>query len=155
MSSRICSSQTRTARGVKPRLTIRPRSSLWRGGSMSIIDLRASISSGSRSCSDVPPISEEKVSPVAVDGADVVVARDAQNPGPSGSSLQVHGVLAAQEREHLVRDAVDEGVVIGEVDVLERRRRRCSWSPRLEVVEVLVELPIGHLSRGGARARSA
>jgi hypothetical protein len=51
----------RTARGVKPLETI-ARSWLWRGGSMSIIDLRASISSGLRSCSDVPPSSDENVS---------------------------------------------------------------------------------------------
>ena len=57
---RTWSSHTCTARGVKRRLTI-ARSSSWRGGSMSIIDLRASTCSGSRSSSDVPPSSEENV----------------------------------------------------------------------------------------------
>jgi hypothetical protein len=58
---RIWSIQTPTARGVK-RLLISPRSWSWRGGSMSIIDLRASIWSGRRSSSEVPPISDENVS---------------------------------------------------------------------------------------------
>ena len=58
VTARTCSSQTPMARGVKRRLTI-PRSSSWRGGSMSIIDLRASTCSGSRSSSEVPPISDE------------------------------------------------------------------------------------------------
>jgi hypothetical protein len=56
---RTLSSHTPTARGVKRR-AISPRSSSWRGGSMSIIDLRASIWSSSRSSSEVPPISDEK-----------------------------------------------------------------------------------------------
>ena len=44
--------------GVNPLLTM-ARSRVWAGGSMSSIDLRASICSGVRSCSDVPPSSEE------------------------------------------------------------------------------------------------
>ena len=55
---RTDSSHTWTARGVNRR-AISPRSSSWRGGSMSIIDLRASSCSASRSSSDVPPISDE------------------------------------------------------------------------------------------------
>jgi hypothetical protein len=36
-----------------------PRNSSWRGGSMSIIDLRGSMYCGGMSSSDVPPISDE------------------------------------------------------------------------------------------------
>ena len=61
MTVRTPSSHTFTALGVK-RLETILRSSSWRGGSMSIIDLRASIWSGSRSSSDVPPTSLENVS---------------------------------------------------------------------------------------------
>ena len=57
--------------------------------------------------------------PVAVHGVDVVVARDAPEPRPVGLVLEEHRVLAAQQREHLVRDALHEVVVVGEVDVLE------------------------------------
>ena len=60
-SPRIRSSYVLTTRGVKPLLTS-PRIRVCGGGSVSIIDLRASSSSGVRSWSDVPPSSDENVS---------------------------------------------------------------------------------------------
>ena len=54
------SSYVFTTRGVKPLLTS-ARSRVCGGGSVSIIDRRASSSSGVRSCSDVPPSSDENV----------------------------------------------------------------------------------------------
>ena len=61
-SQTVCtaSSQTITAREVKRR-AISFLSSVWRGGSVSIMDLRASIWSWSRSSRLVPPTSEEYV----------------------------------------------------------------------------------------------
>ena len=71
MTVRTASSHTCTARGVKRR-AISPRSSSWRGGSMSIIDLRASIWSGvevlQRRAADLGRVDLD----VAVDLADVV-----------------------------------------------------------------------------------
>ena len=134
-SSRMRSVKTRTARGVKSRLTI-ARSALCGGGSMSIIDLRASSSSGSRSWSEVPPSSEEKVRQslaTAVMSAWRVIA---QKPRPVGLLLPVDRVLAAQDREHLVRDALGEARVVGEVDLerdlfdRDRHQRWCRYSAR-------------------------
>ena len=90
---------------------------------MSSIDLRASSSSGPRSSSEVPPRSEEKVRQslaTAVMSACLVIA---QKPRPSPLVLPVHRVLAAQDREHLVRDAIGEAGVIGEIDVREPHLR--------------------------------
>ena len=61
VTRRTWSSHTCTARGVKRR-AISPRSSSWRGGSMSSIDLRFSMNRGSMSSSEVPPISDENTS---------------------------------------------------------------------------------------------
>ena len=75
-----------------------------------------------------------------VDGADVGVAGDRPEARPVGLVLPVDRVLAAQRRERLVRDALGERGVVGEVDELESS---ASW--RLEVVQVLVELPVRDL----------
>ena len=66
----------------------------------------------------MPPISDENTSGVAVDGADVLVAGDRPEAGAVGLGVPVHGVLAAQRGEGVVRDGVDERVVVGEVDVV-------------------------------------
>ena len=60
VSSRSRPSYAATARGVKPRFTS-ARRRVCRGGSVSSIDLRASIASGSRSSSAVAPVSDEYV----------------------------------------------------------------------------------------------
>ena len=60
MRSRSSCSYAATARGVKPLFTIARRLECL-GGSVSSIDLRASIWSGSRSSSAVAPVSDEKV----------------------------------------------------------------------------------------------
>ena len=134
---RTASSHTCTARGVKRR-AISPRSSSWRGGSMSIIDLRASIWSGSRSSSEVPPSSERVELDVAVDLADVVVAGDrpeARGRRARGSSGR--GPRARRVANHSCGTRVDERVVVGEVDLA-----AVVVMAFLEVVEVLVDLPV-------------
>ena len=45
--------------------------------------------------------------------------------GAVGLGVPVHGVLAPQLGERLVRDGVDERVVVGEVDVVQRRGGVC------------------------------
>ena len=55
---------------------------------------------------------------VAVDEADVLVAGDRPEARAVRLGVPVHGVLAAELGERLVRDAVDERVVVGEVDEL-------------------------------------
>ena len=53
--------------------------------------------------------------------------------------LPVHRVLAPQDREHLVRDALGEAGVIGEVDVRELHLGELAS----EVAHVLGEVPVG------------
>ena len=84
------SSHTVTACGVNRRLTI-ARSSSWRGGSMSIIDLRASTFSGASSSSVIPPTSDEKVSESRWTVRMSSYRVTAQNPGPLRSGLKWTG----------------------------------------------------------------
>ena len=116
----IRSSYVLTTRGVKPLLTI-ARSRVCGGGSVSIIDFRASISSGVRSWSDVPPSSEENVSQSFETCDDVVVARERPEAAALPLRLPVQRRLAAQQREPVVRHASLPDVEVGEVD---RRRAR-------------------------------
>ncbi len=58
---------------------------------MSIIDLRASMCSGSRSSSEVPPISEEKSSGERCTVRMSSYRVTAQKPRPSGSGFQWTG----------------------------------------------------------------
>jgi hypothetical protein len=60
---------------------------------------------------------------VAVDLADVVVPRDRIEAGPVRLGVEVDGVLMTQRAKPLVGNAVDERVVIGEVDLLQRAHR--------------------------------
>jgi hypothetical protein len=57
---------------------------------------------------------------VAVHGADVPVARDGVEAGTVRLRVEVHGGLVAQGAEPLVGHPLDEGVVAGEVYLLQR-----------------------------------
>jgi hypothetical protein len=95
---RTASSHTCTARGVKRR-AISPRSSSWRGGSMSIMDLRASIWSGSRSSARCRRSRAVELR-VAVHLADVVVAGDGVEAGAVLLGVPVDRVLLAEVLNH-------------------------------------------------------
>src|SRR5699024_3380990 len=55
---------------------------------------------------------------IAVHGTDVAVAGDRPEAGAVELGVPVHGVVLAQGGERLVRDGLDERVVVGEVDEL-------------------------------------
>ena len=65
----------------------------------------------------MPPISEEKISGVAVHRADVLVAGHRPEALTAVRlRVPVDGILATQLRERLVRNRLDEVVVVRKVD---------------------------------------
>src|SRR5947209_143749 len=104
---------------------------------MSSIDLRASMCSGSRSSSDVPPSSEEKICGLRWTWRMSSYRVMAQKPGPSGSGFQCTGSSWRSALKASCGTAP----------------RNASWSERsmwcavfvigLEVMDVLGDLPVG------------
>ncbi len=68
--------------------------------------------------------------PVLCDRGDVGVAGDRPEATAIGLLLPVDRILAAQGREHLVRHALGEASVVGEIDLGELHQRWCMYSAR-------------------------